>query len=183
MLVSEATYTRKALGDPNGWWELWCGRLRQKPPMTREHAAPLYTLSTTLVRQLDEREYIVSTNTARLRISTGSFYIPDLCVFPRSYLEQGIRDHPRTLEVYADPVQFVAEVWSPSTGEYDVEDKLREYQQRGDAEIWRIHPYEKTLTAWRRRPDGTYTEAVYRGGTIQPVALPNVTIEIERLFE
>ena len=25
------------------------------------------------------------------------------------------------------------------------ETKLREYQLRGDAEIWRIHPYERTL--------------------------------------
>ena len=77
---------------------------------------------------------------------------------------------------------LVVEVWSPSTGDYDVETKLQEYQRRGDLEIWRIHPYEQTLTAWRRQPDGSYTETLYRGGRVQPVALPNVTIDLDDLF-
>jgi Uma2 family endonuclease len=92
-------------------------------------------------------------------------------------------EHPRRLEVYEDPMPLVAEVWSPSTGDYDVEVKLREYQLRQDREIWRIHPYEQTLTAWRRQPDGTYSEAVYTSGSVQPVALPNVTIPLADLFE
>ena len=78
---------------------------------------------------------------------------------------------------------FVAEVWSPSTGDYDVEEKLREYQRRGDPEIWRIHPYERSLTAWRRRPDGTYEQTVQRGGTVQPVALTGVTIDLDAIFD
>ena len=75
------------------------------------------------------------------------------------------------------------EIWSPSTGRYDIQTKLAEYQRRGDIEIWRIHPYERTLTAWRLQPDGSYSETVYRGGVIQPVALPGVTIDIDRLFD
>ena len=78
---------------------------------------------------------------------------------------------------------LVVEVWSPSTGQSDIEEKLREYQQRGDLEIWRIHPYERTLTAWRRQPDGSYTETLYRGGIIEPAAIPNVRIDIDRLFD
>ena len=76
---------------------------------------------------------------------------------------------------------LVVEVWSPSTGDYDVEVKLREYQQRGDAEIWRIHPYERTLTTWRLQPAGSYEQTVYSTGIIQLVALPGVEIEIGRL--
>lgn len=64
-----------------------------------------------------------------------------------------------------------------------MEEKLREYQRRGDTEIWRIHPYERTLTAWCRQPDGTYTETVQRSGTVQPAALPGVGIELDRLFD
>ncbi len=35
-------------------------------------------------------------------------------------------------------------------GRVDVESKLPDYRRRGDLEVWRIHPYERTLTAWRR---------------------------------
>ena len=182
MVVSEEAYERVALGDPDGKWELVCGRLRQKPIMTTEHNAVQRMLHLQLVRQLDEGELVVSVDTSRVRIPSGTHNIPDLFVLPRAY-ERRLRERPRTFEVYRDPLPLVVEVWSPSTGTYDVESKVREYQQRGDIEIWRIHPYEQTLTAWRRQPDGTYTEAVFRGGTIQPVALPNVTIDIERLFD
>lgn len=63
-----------------------------------------------------------------------------------------------------------------------MDEKLPEYQRRGDLEIWRIHPSERTLTAWRREPDGSYAESLYRGGTVHPVALPGVSIDLEALF-
>jgi Uma2 family endonuclease len=58
--------------------------------------------------------------------------------------------HSLELEIYDEPLPLVAEVWSPSTGGYDVLAKLPEYRRRGDTEIWLLHPYERTLTAWRR---------------------------------
>jgi hypothetical protein len=42
--------------------------------------------------------------------------------------------------------------------------------------------YQRTLTAWRRRPDGSYSEEVFHGGVIRPVALPNVTVDLDVLF-
>ncbi|MFL5448361.1 MAG: Uma2 family endonuclease, partial [Gemmatimonadales bacterium] len=71
---------------------------------------------------------------------------------------------------------------APSTGRYDINEKLPDYQQRGDLEIWYVHPYERTLTAWRRRPDGTCAESVYRGGIVIPESLPGLAIELEALF-
>ncbi len=76
----------------------------------------------------------------------------------------------------------MAEVWSPSTGDYDVEDRLPEHQRRGDAEIWRLHPYERTVTIWRRLDDGSYSESVVVSGSVQPIALPGVTIDVDPLF-
>ena len=61
-------------------------------------------------------------------------------------------------------------------------EKRRQYQPRGDLEIWHIHSYQRTLTAWRRQSDGTYAEAVYRQGAVRPVALPGVTIDLTALF-
>jgi len=83
---------------------------------------------------------------------------------------------------YEDPVPLVVEVWSPSTGDYDVEEKLREYQRRGDVEIWRIHPYEHTLTVWRLQTDGNYSETLSRAGQVQLAALPNASIDLDALF-
>ena len=96
-------------------------------------------------------------------------------------MEHGQRG-TRTLEVYEEALPLVVEVWSPSTGAYDVEVKLLEYQRRGDLEIWLIHPYERTLTAWIRQPDGAYAEAIYREGVVRPSALPGVEIDLVSLF-
>lgn len=186
MAVSEATYERVALEDPTGGWELVCGRLRAKPGMTTEHGQTIRRLDLRLAVQLEglaPGAYEISAGTAKLRIPTGSYYIPDLCVLPMEFVRRKRQELPGRLEVYDEPMPLVVEVWSPSTGDYDVEQKLRDYQQRRDTEIWRIHPYEKTLTAWRRRSDGGYDETTYRGGSVQPVGLPGVTIEIERLLD
>jgi len=183
MPISDATYERVALEDPEGHWELVCGRLRSKPAMTVDHNEVTRNLAWQLMSQLNQAEYTIATDNNRLRISTGSYYVPDLCVVPRAAILRQRAERSRRLEVYEDPMPLVVEVWSPSTGDYDVEEKLREYQRRGDWEIWRIHPYERTLTAWRRQADGSYAETVQRGGTVQPVALPSVTIELERLFD
>jgi len=86
------------------------------------------------------------------------------------------------LAIFSDPLPLVVEVWSPSTGDYDVDAKLPVYQQRGDLEIWRIHPYERTLTVWQRQPDGSYVETIHHGGIVTPVGLPGVEIDLDELF-
>jgi Uma2 family endonuclease len=78
---------------------------------------------------------------------------------------------------------FVAEVWSPSTGRYDVDTKLPAYQRRGDREIWRLHPYERTLSVWQRQPDGSYREFIHHGGLVPVASLPGVAIDLDALFD
>jgi Uma2 family endonuclease len=183
MPIREKTYRRVSLEDPTGHWGLACGRLRSKPGMTTEHYDLIRRLARRLILQLNEREYDVGMDGPRLRLSTGSYYLPDVCVIPRAFIEQQRREAPRRLEVYDQPMPLVVEVWSPSTGDYDVEAKLREYQRRGDLESWRLHPYEKTLTRWLRRPDGSYEELLVRRGIVQPAALLVVGIDLDTLFD
>jgi len=182
MTVSFETYERVALEDGDEQWELVCGRLRKKPGMTFAHNLAEMQLRRQLDRQLDPEMYAVRENSALLRISNGSFYVPDLCVVPLEYARRALAERPTALEVYEEAVPLVVEVWSPSTGDYDVDAKLREYQLRGDAEIWRLHPTERTLTAWRRHPDGSYSEVHMSQGIVEPVALPGVRIELAALF-
>ena len=182
MPVSEATYERVALEDPEGQWERVRGCLRKKPPMTQEHNDAGFLLAHFIQSQLPIGEYRVRSNAGRTRRPDAeSNFIPDVMVIPRGYMRPR-SETPGPLEQYTDPLPFVAEVWSPSTGEYDVDEKLPEYRARGDLEVWRVHPYERTVTAWRRQADGSYSETLYREGRVPVESLPGVTIEMEQLF-
>jgi len=160
MAGSDKTYREVALEDPDGLWELVCGRLRSKPPMTIEHDGATARLAQELILQLDRREYDVRMDRPRLRVSSGSYYLPDVCVVPQALVRRSL-ETPRRFEVYNEPMPLVVEVWAPSTGDYDVNTKRAEYQRRGDLEIWLLHPYEHWLRAWRRQADGRYAEALF----------------------
>lgn len=181
MSVTQETFEQVVLKEHGRQWELHQGRLREKPPMTAAHNRSMFRLGLQLGRQLDPSEFDVRVNAGRLRRTGETAYIPDVVVIPAS-LVQTILDRSDLLEEYPEALPFVAEVWSPSTGQYDVDAKLPEYQRRGDHEIWRLHPFERTLTAWRRRPDGQYDRLEYQGGTVDLVALPGVRIDLDALF-
>jgi Uma2 family endonuclease len=182
MPVSEQTFKQLAWEDPEGHWELDCGRPRQKPAMTAAHNRTATYLGAMLIAQLDPAEFEVRVNSGHVRRSETRYYIPDVLVLPRE-LVRPFDTRVDLLETYADPLPLVVEVWSPSTGGYDVDDKLPEYQRRGDREIWRIHPFERTLIVWRREADGAYSETLLTAGSVQPVALPGVSIELARIFQ
>ena len=181
MPISEQTFIQLALEDPNQW-ELHCGELHQKPGMTAEHNYVAWKLSFRLGQQLDDTQFHIRVGMGHVRRSPENYYIPDVLVIPIE-LVRPLRGRSNVLEAYDAPLPLVVEVWSPSTGDYDVDSKLPEYQRRGDLEIWRIHPFDRTLTAWRRQPDGTYAESQFSRGSVQPVALPNVTIDLDTLFD
>jgi Uma2 family endonuclease len=150
--------------------------------MTTEHNDVQRELDWLINSQIDRSRYMVSPGNARVRIPDGDYYVPDICVVSRDLVRR-LRAEPGTFEVYDEPVPLVVEIWSPSTGRGDLETKLPEYRARGDAEIWLIHPYERTLTASRRQPDGSYTDTLHTSGVIEPMALPGISIDIERLFD
>ena len=49
--------------------------------------------------------------------------------------------------------------------------------------MWFIDPYERSLTAWRPLPDGSYGEEIYRGGFVPVASLPNVFVEFNALLD
>ena len=178
--ISEEAYQQFVLSGVEGGWELHDGRLVEKPGMAFRHGQIPMLLGHFLLSQLDRDAYAVVSE-LRVRRSLATVLMPDLMVVPAAY-SQEIRDRP-VLAIFSDPLPLVVEVWSPSTGDYDVDARVPVYQQRGDLEIWRIHPYEQTLTSWQRQPDGSHEETIHREGTITPVALPGVTIDLETLFD
>jgi Uma2 family endonuclease len=179
---SNETYEQFALDDPDRKWELWDGDIREKPGMTFDHNWIASKLVYTLLRQLDWSTYQARVNAGRLHRLDATYFIPDVFVLPTAFAAS-LMHRPDVLEVYDQPLPLVVEIWSPSTGAYDLTEKLAVYRQRGDLEIWFIHPYERTLTAWRRLPDGSYMEATFDEGSVSPVALPGVVVELQALFD
>lgn len=181
MAISAAAYENVALEDGDTVWEYVCGSLREKPSMTQAHNDVAFYLAYALASQLDRAQFRVRANSGRVRTTEGNAYVPDVMVVPTdsSLTQKGTRK----LESFGGPVPFVAEVWSPSTGAYDIDTKLPEYRARGDGVIWRIHPYEQLVQAWERQPDGSYSEHTHRTGAVRIPSLPHVTIELAAIFE
>lgn len=179
MPVTEETYERLALEDVEGQWEYVCGRVRQKPAMTQEHNSVAGRLAFYLQSHLPLDAYEVRSNAGRTRRPDETSFIPDVMVVPVGLMSDEVT---MRLEAYAQPLPFVAEVWSPSTGDYDVDTKFPEYRRRGDLEIWRIHPYDREIIAWRRLANGSYLETLYTSGDVPVESLPGVSIRLESLF-
>lgn len=181
MVTTTQTFEDLALANPDRPLEMHAGVVREKPPMALGHNRSMNRLGQLLAVQLDPERYWVNTNSGQLKRLEGTYYIPDVCVIPVEIIDPDL-DPWSDLEVYTRPLPLVIEVWSPSTGGYDLDTKIAEYQRRGDLEIWRLHPFERTLISWQRQADGTYVERTYHGGIVRPVALPEVSIDLDALF-
>ena len=181
-ITSWDEFEQFVLSHPDHKWELYDGELREKPGMSAEHNDAMTNLVIALGSQLDRRVYRVRSNSAHIRRSSKSYYIPDVFVVAADAFRLQL-GRPGRLERFDIPLLLVIELWSKSTGRYDANTKIPEYQERGDLEIWRLHPYEHSLTVWRRQEDGTYEESTYHGGKINPAFLPNVTIDLDALFD
>lgn len=179
--ISNEAFERLALSQPDRKWELWDGRLWEKPGMTYPHNSLGARLTQVLGSQLDWTRYEVRTDAGHVHRPASTYVIPDVFVLPLAQVTPRLREG-NDLELYGEPLPLVVEIWSRSTGGYDIEEKLEVYKQRGDREIWFFHPYEQTLTALRRQPDGSYAESVLTEGVIRPVALPGVQIDLTSLF-
>jgi Uma2 family endonuclease len=179
--IDPATYERLAVDRAYRFVELRDGVLVEKPPVSVGHAYTIDLLARDLSLQLDPRAFLVSANNARLRVG-DAYLIPDLVVLPVELARAMLDRNPHQLAVYDAPMPLVVEVWSPSTGRYDIATKIPLYQARGDRELWFVRPVERTVTAWFRRDDGGYDEATHQGGVVACAALPGVRIDLSALF-
>ena len=178
--LTEQDFEAFLLSGIEGLWELHDGVLVEKPPMSWEHQNVAFELGHQLRLQLPKQRFRIQIE-SHVRRPEATVLQPDVMVIP-DYYGDAFRERPGKLVIVEQPLPFVAEVWSTSTGDYDVKAKLPIYQQRGDAEIWLIHPYDRLVTVWRRQLDGTYASSVHDAGVIQLAALPDVVIDVAELF-
>jgi Uma2 family endonuclease len=177
--MSEQEYEDFVLSGVDGQWELHDGMLVEKPGISWKHLDVIAELVHLLRSQLDRSQYAVFAE-GRARRPTDTIFLPDVMVLPAAY-GQDIADDPG-LAIFSEPLILVVGVWSQSTGDYDLETKLPVYQQRGDRDIWLLHPFERTLLRRVRQPDGSYIESIHRGGIINLAALPDVEIDLDWLL-
>jgi Uma2 family endonuclease len=78
---------------------------------------------------------------------------------------------------------WIAEVLSPSTASYDQIVKLPAYERAGVAEVWLIHPIDRTVAIYRLE-EGRYGRATILElkGHTQIGAVPAVTIDWDRVI-
>jgi Uma2 family endonuclease len=182
MSVSRHTFERVALEDPEGHWELFLGRLIGKPGTSAFHNEVAHQLCFSLGDQLSRREFVIRINAGRLSLSDHTFLLPDVFVIPRPPVKPA-PERRDDLETYSDPALLVIEVWSLSTGEYDIDRKLRTYMERGDLEIWRVDTVDRSVSIWERLEGGNYARAVVTNGVLTPAALPGVRIDAASMFD
>ena len=182
MVATHLDFESFVLDHPGHAWELHLGQVREKPPMSAEHSHVLDECASMLYAQIDRTRYRIRVNTGRVASNDDRHYIPDLFVVEAERVAAA-RRRGEPLETYRDPVPLVIEIWSPSTGKYDVDKKIPAYLERGDVEIWRLHPLDRSLKGWRRRPDGEYDEFSASDGVVEPMALPGVGVDLDALFD
>ena len=138
--ISEQEYRELALSDPDRLWELWDGVPLEKPLMSMKHDDVAFYLGAALhATNSIERVYRVNVNGGKARRSPRSYYIPDVVVIPTAF-KLPFDDDPRAFNAFAEPLPLVVEIWSRTTGDYDIAAKLQGYRERGDAEIWFTPP-------------------------------------------
>jgi Uma2 family endonuclease len=181
MPLTQSTFAAVVLEDTDGRWEIFRGKLREKPAMSYGHNRAARVLARQLILQLNPDEFDVLQNAGHVSLADGDSYIPDVAVVPTA-LAIGLSENQRRFEAYSSPLPLVVEIWSPSTGTYDVGHKTPGYMARGDFEIWRIHPFEREIRIWKRQSSGDYSSSTANSGTISLHAMWDVAIDVESLF-
>jgi len=100
---------------------------------------------------------------------------PDLCVIcnPDLIEERGC----------FGPPDLVVEIVSPFSTKRDVQDKLSIYEEAGVKEYWIVFPKEEVITIYVLKDKYEMSGHFVASDTIQSVTLPEVNIELTKIFQ
>src|SRR4051812_21874830 len=115
MALTQSTFERVVLEDPEGHWELYRGHLGEKPSTSYFHNELMSEIGFQLRSQLATERYVVRINSGRLALEDDTYSIPDIFVAARTGAE-GVANRGQAIGVYSAPVLLVVEIWSSSTG-------------------------------------------------------------------
>ena len=182
---------RFTYGDYRRWqgderWELIDGEAHaMSPAPSRLHQRVLTRLAARIVPALEDGPCEVYVAPFDVRLPRGdelddeidTVVQPDVTVVcdPEKLDGAGCRGAP----------DWVIEVLSPATEARDRVHKRALYERHGVREYWLVDPEERTVTAYRWRPEaGRFAEPEVHAtaGTLTPAVLPEVEIGWARVF-
>ena len=114
--MSEQEYEAFVLSGVEGLWELHDGVLVEKPGMSWKHLDIVTEL--VLSSESTRSHQVPVFAEGRVRRPTDTIFLPDVMVLPAA-IRPGHQDDPG-LAIFSEPLILVVEVWSQSTGDYDL---------------------------------------------------------------
>jgi Uma2 family endonuclease len=154
--------------------ELLGGEIIEMSPEGEPHAYSSHEAGEYLSRLLGDEATVRQAKP--ITLPNDSEPEPDFAVVQRLGREY-LAHHP-----YPENVFWLIE-YSNSSLEKNLEIKSKIYAEVGIREYWVVNLKKQWLVVFRDPQDGEYTsKATLAGGTIQPLAFPNVSVSIERII-
>ena len=155
--------------------ELLNGEIVVMSPEGEPHASISTDAGEYLLLMLGERAQVRQGKPITL-VAVDSEPEPDLAIVER--LGRGYRDH----HPYPENVLWLVEYANTSLSS-DLDEKKRLYAEAGIPEYWVVNLRDMTVLVFRDPGAGTYrSEQTLDGGVIQPLALPDVAVSVDRLL-
>jgi Uma2 family endonuclease len=153
------------------------GEIIVMPPAKLRHARITRNLFTALLSQLDGTRFDVLTGSFGLVIRKQPLTCrdPDIAVFD---LATAVEENG----YYHSAPQLVVEVLSPSETRLRNERKLRDYESIGTPEVWVVNPPDRSVEILQLHDGRLRTIDTFRDGLLKPIALPNVQVDIARIW-
>jgi Uma2 family endonuclease len=178
------TYEDSLTMPENKLEEIVNGESRIMPPPTDQHASLLEELAEMLRSQLS-REYRVLPAGYGLGIRRSpvlTYRIPDLAVFQIETWRQN-----RAQKAHNDPYvwkapELLVECLSPSNRKGPIRELIANYESIAVPELWLLEPRISRLTAYRY-DDHRLRIVDLDQHVVSPVRLPNVRIDLDRLWQ
>jgi len=166
-------------------WELIDGvAYNMTPAPSRKHQEISWELSRQISAHLHGKKCKAYTAPFDVRLpalgatdeTTSTVVQPDLVVVcdPEKLDDRGCKGAP----------DLVIEILSPASLARDQREKLLLYEQAGVLEYWIVHPTDRTVSIFRRGPDGLYGKpSLYTSEERAPVSvLPELVIDLGAVF-
>ncbi|MGH2522757.1 MAG: Uma2 family endonuclease [Anaerolineales bacterium] len=163
-------------GHTNRPIELSEGRLIVRPMPTPDHQRIVRKLLLILNAWALTHAAEVFFAPMPVRLWRGKFREPDVFLYTAEH-----RD--RIAKQYGGPPDLAVEVWSPSTGDVDADEKMIEYAQAGISEYWIVEIETPRLAQYVLRA-GTYElQAEFgAGATVRSAIFPDLEFGLDSLY-
>lgn len=155
--------------------ELLDGEIFEMAPVGDPHNGCVARSNVAFLRRLDGRAIIFVQSP--IRLSSGAEPVPDLAILRHR------NDYYSLGKPVPDDVYLVIEV-SDTTLRYDRGRKLAAYARSGIPEVWIVDLNGEQILIFRSPEGRSYGEeiVVERGGTLAPLAFPDLVLRVEEIL-